>query len=337
MLTTLIIEHEYNNSLNKNIPFKFPKYVMKEITDEIRHFFHTEPEDVYFITPMNKRPMSGKLWKGYNNFKRKMNLTPYKKKPVKQIPQADQTKINLLQLMIEPNTQYFEYWNSTANYRLYNLRKSGITTKEYFNLYPALKESSGYKLIENDYRFLYEKSCDFNEEWDKVFNSIWKMGIAQNINDQVNCKDLRLASLLLLPLLITPIIQFVNGKRMKYTKPEVQNGFFLQFKDTASMELAIEERKNIENPPQPIIFIVGESLDEIIESYVAIEDVLYKFNSVFEAFSVGFKIIHGLQIKYPDQCKYIWTILRKLIFQIENNEQEYVSINTLISDLKNFQ
>lgn len=337
MLTTLIIENEYINSINKKIPFKLPKYVLKEITDEIRHFFHTEPADVYFITPCNQRPMSGKLWKGYNNFKRKMKLTPQKKKQFNPIPQADQTKINLLKLMIEPNAQYFEYWNSTANFRLYNLRKSGITTNEYFNLYPALKESSGYKLLENDFRFIYEKSCCFNEEWNKVFNSIWKMGIARKINNQIICKDLRLASLLLLPSLITPITQFVNGKRMKYTNAEIQNGFFLQFKDKASMELAIEERKKTENSPQPIIFIVGETLDEIIESYVAIEDVLYKFESVLEAFSVGFKIIHGLQIKYPDQCKYVWTILRKLIFKIENNEQEYVSINTLISNLKNFQ
>lgn len=231
MLTTLIIENEYNNSINKNMPFKLPKYVIKEITDEIRHFFHTEPEDVYFIASCNKRPMSGKLWMCYNNFKRKMKLSsqrPFKEKPA--TPNFDQTKLNLLQLMVNPNTQFFEYWNSTADYRLNNLRKSGITTREYFNLYPALKESSGYKLIENDYRFLYEKSCCFNEEWNKNFNSIWKIGIIREVQDKIICKDLKLASLLLLPSLITPITQTVKGKRIKYTNIEIQNGFFLQFK-----------------------------------------------------------------------------------------------------------
>lgn len=113
--------------------------------------------------------------------------------------------------------------------------------------------------------------------------------------------------------------------------------FLNYLQDIASMELALEERKMSQDSPQPIVFIVGESLDEITASYVAIEDVLYKFNSVFEAFSVGFKLIHGLQIKYPDQCKHVWMFLQKLLFKIETNEQEYVSINTLISDLKNFQ
>lgn len=102
------------------------------------------------------------------------------------------------------------------------------------------------------------------------------------------------------------------------------------------MELAVEERKISEDSPQPIIFLIGENFDEITESYVAIEDVLYKFNSVFEAFSVGFKIIHGLQMKYPDQCKHVWMFLQKVVFKIETNEQEYVSINALIADLKNY-
>lgn len=104
------------------------------------------------------------------------------------------------------------------------------------------------------------------------------------------------------------------------------------------MELEFENRQFLEDSPQPIVFIVGENLDEIIESYVAIEDVLYKFNSVFVAFSVAFKLIHGLQLKYPDQCKQVWMFLQKLIFKIETYEQEDdVFINNLLSDLRNLK
>lgn len=101
------------------------------------------------------------------------------------------------------------------------------------------------------------------------------------------------------------------------------------------MHKRIEERKTSDESPQPIVIIVGETLDEIFESYVLIEDVLYKFKTIFEAVDMCFKIIHGLKLRYPDQSKHIWIFLQKVIFNIETSEQEYISINAFISELQN--
>lgn len=73
-LTTLLIENEYTNMMNKNVPFKLTRYTMEEITSEIRSHFPTESNDVYFIPSSSKRQMAGKLWKSFNNFKSKMKL-----------------------------------------------------------------------------------------------------------------------------------------------------------------------------------------------------------------------------------------------------------------------
>lgn len=101
------------------------------------------------------------------------------------------------------------------------------------------------------------------------------------------------------------------------------------------MQKRIEERKNSEKSPQPIVIVIGETLDKITESYVLIEDILYKFKTIFEAVDMCFKIIHGLKLRYPDQSKHVWIFLQKVIFNIETSEQEYISINAFISELRN--
>lgn len=72
LLTRLIVDHEYKNSIRKDIPFALPKNVMEEITHEIKQFFHNEPEDVYFRPSRNGRNPSGKLLKSFENLKAKL-------------------------------------------------------------------------------------------------------------------------------------------------------------------------------------------------------------------------------------------------------------------------
>lgn len=102
------------------------------------------------------------------------------------------------------------------------------------------------------------------------------------------------------------------------------------------MMKGMEVRKQIDEPPQPIVIIIGETLDEITESFVLIEEILYKFKTIFEAVDNCFKIIHGLKMRYPDQSKHVWIFLQKVVFKIETSEQEYISINALISELQNY-
>lgn len=77
-LTTLIIETLYNNSIDKGIPFKLPRCKMESIVFEITKIFPTELEGLYFTPSINRRPTTGKLWKRFHNFKRKLKLSAEK-------------------------------------------------------------------------------------------------------------------------------------------------------------------------------------------------------------------------------------------------------------------
>lgn len=74
-LTTLIVEHLYNNSIDKCIPFKLPRCKMEMIVFEITKVFPTELEGLYFTPSVNGQPTTGKLWKRFHNFKRKLKLS----------------------------------------------------------------------------------------------------------------------------------------------------------------------------------------------------------------------------------------------------------------------
>lgn len=229
-LTTLLIENEYQRYVTKNLPFKLNKEVIREIMDDIKHCFQNEPGDVYYIPYNSKQRMSGKLWMCYQNFKKKMKLTAPRgaNKPQITIKKVDQTSYNLIKQLIKPNENFYPHWNKTVEYRLRTVNTT-IFTKDYFNLYPALMESSGYKLIEMDYKFQYPNTNNFELEWNKIYISIYNIGLNRQIEVPI-CKNLRIASLLLLPLLIPPVWVAFKGKRIKYTKNEVQEGFIVHCK-----------------------------------------------------------------------------------------------------------
>lgn len=101
------------------------------------------------------------------------------------------------------------------------------------------------------------------------------------------------------------------------------------------MKSEIEELNKKEGV-KPMIFIIGNSLDEISASFVAVNDVLYKFDSVIQAVDLCFKMMHSMGQQYPGKSKHIWIFLEKTCFQIESeNIEEYIAVNSLISDLRN--
>lgn len=227
-LTNLLIENEYQRYVTKNLPFKLNKEIMEEIMDEIKQCFKNEPDNVYYIPYNAKQRMSGKLWMCYNNFKKKMKLTAPRvsKAPMRNV---DPISFNLIKVKTRPNETFYQHWNETVEHRL----KTVNNIKDYFNMYPALNQNTGYKLIEMDYNFLHPNTNNFELEWNKIYESIWKIGIDRQIEEIPICKDLKIASLLLLPFLIPPVWVAFKGKRIKYTKTEVQDGFIVHYKVTS--------------------------------------------------------------------------------------------------------
>lgn len=55
---------------------------------------------------------------------------------------------------------------------------------------------------------------------------------------------------------------------------------------------------------QPYIVILG-SLHEVKETYVQVDDILYKTSSILEAIDVCFKTFHVFQVSYPIMSEHL--------------------------------
>lgn len=110
-----------------------------------------------------------------------------------------------------------------------------------------------------------------------------------------------------------------NGKRP--TKVEVQESFIIHFKTLCEAQQYEEELKEKENPVEPHIVVIGESLTNIKQSYFIVGDRQYFFNDFFETIENCFYYLSGFQIKYPAKCNHIWNFLQIAIFKIINESQ----------------
>ncbi|KAL7291868.1 hypothetical protein TKK_0014429 [Trichogramma kaykai] len=64
---------------------------------------------------------------------------------------------------------------------------------------------------------------------------------------------------------------------------------------------------------QPSIFVVGEDLKNIKESYIIFDSISYKIPSTLEAFKVCFKLFHVLLLKYPFESEHLYILIQKLL------------------------
>lgn len=86
---------------------------------------------------------------------------------------------------------------------------------------------------------------------------------------------------------------------------------------------------------QPLIVVVGETLREAAASYVSVDDVLYKIDSVIKAIDVCFKIFHVLHVKYPPECSLVWLLLQKGIYRMSTKwDKKSTKVYTLLQEFK---
>jgi len=65
---------------------------------------------------------------------------------------------------------------------------------------------------------------------------------------------------------------------------------------------------------QPYIIVVGQ-IENVSQSYVSIDEILYSTKSTLEALDVCFKAFHVLQINYPDASKHLWMLIQKGLYK----------------------
>lgn len=85
---------------------------------------------------------------------------------------------------------------------------------------------------------------------------------------------------------------------------------------------------------QPFIVVVGKSLSSITESYVVIEDNVYKSGSVLLALDFVFKAFHALHAEYPKESEHIYVLLELALYGIQSDSPGIPAVLTILKELE---
>lgn len=66
---------------------------------------------------------------------------------------------------------------------------------------------------------------------------------------------------------------------------------------------------------QPYIMIIG-SIEDVQDTYVCIDEKLYKVNGVLHALDICFKAIIVFDLEFPIASTHLWLLIQKGIYQI---------------------
>lgn len=80
-----------------------------------------------------------------------------------------------------------------------------------------------------------------------------------------------------------------------------------------------DKAKETKTSVQPYIIVVGQ-IEDVLQSYVTIDETLYTTTSTLEALDVCFKAFHVLQMNYPDASKHLWMLLQKGLYKSNSIE-----------------
>ncbi|XP_024871055.1 uncharacterized protein LOC112454082 [Temnothorax curvispinosus] len=176
---------------------------------------------------------------------------------------------------------------------------------------------------------LSKVSLDLNI-WQQFMDVIIKYSTSNTRHDEVNLmleklKDKDISTdtkvavgLMLLPHLIPP--KGLKKYKGKCYKPSIANAKESLIKHASipgDMTLIKQEaRKHAEMLKitlQQYIIVLGSPY-EIKESYVQVDDILYKTNSTLEAIDICFKTFHVFQVNYPIMSEHLWMLIQKGIY-----------------------
>lgn len=114
------------------------------------------------------------------------------------------------------------------------------------------------------------------------------------------------------------------------------------FQQTATdLEPAIEARRKFISTygkgatVQPYVAIVGESHTSISASYVCINNIVYKLDSLLKAVDICFKSFYALDLEYPAESEQVWLTIQKILYSITlpNKDKKIFNVSTFINKL----
>ncbi|CAG9819956.1 unnamed protein product [Phaedon cochleariae] len=149
-----------------------------------------------------------------------------------------------------------------------------------------------------------------------------------------------IAILLLLPYLLSvpPAIKKQGKQIWKPSRSEVRDAFITQVPTEADILTTSEARKNkykgLGRSFQPLIVIVGQTLEEANRFHVIVDDKIYNSTSAIGAVDRAFKIFHATGACYPEEATDLWLLIQVAFYKIRTKyDRLSQSIKHLLTDL----
>lgn len=107
----------------------------------------------------------------------------------------------------------------------------------------------------------------------------------------------------------------------------------------ADLEITLSEvRSNLyfaKTTLQPLIIVIGDSLSELKNFYVYLNEAKFKYSTFLASLDLCFKIFHVLHLEYPSPCYGAWLFIQKFFYEIDTIlDKPSPKVSGLISHLK---
>lgn len=92
----------------------------------------------------------------------------------------------------------------------------------------------------------------------------------------------------------------------------------LRFQNESDIDLVIqrkrEEALKLGLTLQPLIFVVGPNLTEIVTTFVYLDGITFKTDSVLASLQLCFEIFHVFHVNYAAASQRVWTLIQLLLY-----------------------
>jgi len=244
-------------------------------------------------------------------------------------------------------------WRKTTGYRLKKLKTANFSPLEIQKIWPQYMQPLGHKLIDIDFKRLYEKATNMLSTYENalekllqiIYDRIKDPSCRKILEEMVTTVDVsenhkNSVVLYVLHALFVPTSKMTytdsNVKKclQKFSIKDSQNSFFIVSNTVVEIEEKLKIRRNNKNPIQPCLLIVG-TIPNPSQILVYFDETKYKFFSIVKAMDMCFKIYHVFNIEYPLQSLNVWLFIQRFFYNIKlQSDKPCPLVNQIISELK---
>ncbi|XP_055709867.1 uncharacterized protein LOC129805760 [Phlebotomus papatasi] len=345
-LIEIIVDHAEEGKINLSCK------LMEQISEDIEKVFPHEKKEIYFLPKSkDKKSYSGLLYSRYHNNKRKKAKVDKGKeneniRDQQSLNVADEVTLSQDDVTDEPinedsvenpdssdiSANDFRHWNNTRQMRIEAISDNRDILLEW----PILGHQNGYKLIDEDFKFIASTAKSIQVKWKPFFDKV-VLFFEEHVKDRF-CKskfddalgetdddDRERALLLLLHAVLKPrghirMPQQKKGTKVKLVKPTIadaQSSMIIETVRPEDVDSHINEFKNkLEKSKRgfhPVIVYIKNGGYLV---YIT-ENIVYKTFTVQHAVDICFKGYYLFHFaRYPIESGSVWFFIQKYFYEV---------------------